>query len=256
MSNHKFLGGNTTCDLILPKLPSTFSQLIGVDINKNMVDYATKTYPIPKVSFKLLDIGAGINEFKHRHGSFDHIISLFCLHLVPDQKLALQNVYDLLGTNGDCFLHFMCDYDGFDVYRKTYTKWSEYMLDIDEFVSPYHGKISPVNMITKLIKGTGFTTYTVEERRKCIVYHDVQSFLGKIIFMSQSNNLLKRRTFLFKEHSYRSFLSSAAYLWTDRQNIWMIMLSLQWKLSQIQEWKFKIVKLDKILTSTFHTRLF
>ncbi|KAG4065203.1 hypothetical protein HA402_007600 [Bradysia odoriphaga] len=171
-------GGNVTSGLILPKLPSTFSKLIGVDINDNMVDYATKNNNNPKVSFKKLDIGADISEFIHEYGPFDHIISLFCFHLVPDQKLAIQNVYNLLGTNGNCFLHFLCDYDAFDVYEKSYPKWSKYMVDIDDFTSPYRRRIDPVNMIRKHFKNAGFSTYTVEERRKWIAYHDVQSFKG------------------------------------------------------------------------------
>lgn len=176
---HKFAGGNVTSGLILPKLPSTFTHLIGVDINDNMVNYATENNKFPKLFFKKLDIGADISGFFRKYGSFDHIISLFCFHLVPDQRLAIQNVYNLLGPNGDCFIHFLCDFDGFDMYKKTYTKWSEYMLGIDDFVSPYHGKINPVEMIEKHFKNAGFKTYTVEERRKWIAYHDVESFLGK-----------------------------------------------------------------------------
>ncbi|XP_037036441.1 juvenile hormone acid O-methyltransferase-like [Bradysia coprophila] len=169
-------GGNVTCDLILPKLPPTFSQLVGIDICDNMVDYATKNYPIPKTSFKKLDIGADISEFKHAYGAFDHIISLFCFHLVPDQRQAIQNVYNLLGPGGNCFLHFICEYVAFDVYKETYPKWSEYMEDIDDFISPYYRRVDPASMIRKHVKNAGFSSYIVDERRKWYAYHDVQLF--------------------------------------------------------------------------------
>ncbi len=174
-----FLGGNVTTGLILPKLPPTFSRLMGVDINEKMVDYATKNYNIPKVSFRKLDIGVDISDFLLSNDPFDHIISIYCLHLVPDQRLAIQNIYNLLGSNGDCFLHVLADYPGFDVYKQMYPKWSEYMIDIDDYVSPYHRKINPGDMIKKKLKNAGFKEYSVTEGHKTVAYHDVEKFLGK-----------------------------------------------------------------------------
>lgn len=171
-------GGNETSGIILRKLPPTFSRLVGVDINQKMIDYATKNYNIPKVTFSILDIGGDISEFMRKNDPFDHIITMFCLHLVPDQKLAIQNIYNLLETNGDCLLHIIADYSGFDVYKRLFSKWHEYMLDIDDFVSQYHRRINPVAMLTKHLKNAGFKEYNVEERSKTVAYHDVQQYLG------------------------------------------------------------------------------
>lgn len=170
------IGGNVTCELILPKLPKTFSRLTGVDINENMIDYATKNYEIQNVSFEKLDIGGDISKFMF--DPFDHITSFICLHLVPDQKLAMQNIYNLLAPNGDCFLHVLADFTGFDMYKRMYTKWSEYMIDIDDFVSPYHLKINPADILRRHLKNAGFKEYNVIERRNAIAYHDVQMFKG------------------------------------------------------------------------------
>lgn len=152
---------------------------MGVDINENMVDYATKTFKIPKVSFSKLDIGGDVSEFMRKNDPFDHIISFFCLHLVPDQKQATQNVYKLLAPNGDCFLHTIAHFTGFDIYKRMYSKWSDYMVDIDDFVSQYYQRINPARMLEKHLKNAGFKDCNVSERCKTVAYHDVQQFIGK-----------------------------------------------------------------------------
>lgn len=178
-------GGNVTKEIILPKLPSTFSRLVGVDINENMIDYARKNYEIPKVSFDKLDIGGDIGEFMQKNEPFDHLISFFCLHLVPDQKHAMQNIFKLLNGNGDCFLHIIADFSGFDIYKRMFTKWSKYMGgDIDDFVSQYYHRINPVGMLSKHLKNAGFREYNISERFKTVVYNDVQQFIGNIKFKS------------------------------------------------------------------------
>lgn len=171
-------GGNVTTETILPRLPSTFSHLMGVDINEKMVEYAKKNYQIPKVSFAKLDIGGDIREFLKSNKPFDHIISFFCFHLVPDQKLATQNVYRLLDANGDCFLHTIADFSGFDIYKRMYTKWSEYMVGIDDFISQYSHRINPAEMLKKHMQNAGFKECNVVERCKTVAYHDVQQFIG------------------------------------------------------------------------------
>ncbi|KAJ6633584.1 Juvenile hormone acid O-methyltransferase [Pseudolycoriella hygida] len=171
-------GGNVTTEIVLPRLPTTFSRLMGVDVNEKMIDYANKCYKIPKVSFSTLDIGGDVSEFRQKNDPFDHIITFFCLHLVPDQKRAVQNIYDLLETNGDCFLHILADFSGFDIYKAMYPRWSEYMVNIDNFISPYYHRIDPVNMLKNHLKNAGFTQYTVVERRRIVAYHNIQEFIG------------------------------------------------------------------------------
>lgn len=182
MFDYVLVGGNVTCDIILPRLPSTFSHLMGVDVNQTMVDYADRNYKIPKVSFSKLDVGRDINEFMLTiERPFDHVISFFTLHLIPDQRLAFQNIYNLLGPNGDCFLHVLVNFTGFGVYKRMFKKWSKYMVDIDDFVSPYRSKINPANIVRNHLKNSGFKEFDVVERRKTIAHHDIQMFKGEVI---------------------------------------------------------------------------
>lgn len=88
-------GGDVTNDFVLPLLPENFTRVIGVDVSETMVRFANENYANSKVSFEKLNIGDEIGEFLNRHEPFDHVVSLLCLHLVPDQKTALENIYKL-----------------------------------------------------------------------------------------------------------------------------------------------------------------
>lgn len=164
---------------------------MGVDINDKMVDYATQNCKIPKVTFSKLDVGGDISEFMRKNDPFDHIISYFCLHLVPDQKLAMQNIYKLLDTNGDCLLHTIAEYSGADIYKRMYSKWHEYMVDIDDFVSPYYHRINPAEMLKKHLRNAGFTECNVIERCKTVAYHDVQQYIGNTRISAGRRSIMK-----------------------------------------------------------------
>lgn len=164
---------------------------MGVDINDKMVDYATQNCKIPKVTFRKLDVGGDISEFMRKNDPFDHIISYFCLHLVPDQKLAMQNIYKLLDINGDCLLHTIAEYSGADIYKRMYSKWHEYMVDIDDFVSPYYHRINPAEMLKKHLRNAGFTECNVIERCKTVAYHDVQQYIGNTRISAGRRSIMK-----------------------------------------------------------------
>lgn len=96
--------------------------------------------------------------------------------MFPDKKQAIQNINKLLLTNGDCFLYIIADFTGFDIYKKAYSKWSEYMVDIDKFVSQYYHRIDPVSMLRNHLKNAGFKECNVSERWKTVAYHEFKSF--------------------------------------------------------------------------------
>lgn len=51
----------------------------------------------------------------------------------------------------------LADYSGYDVYHMLFNKWSEYMRDIDDFISPYYHRIHPVYMLRKYLTSVGFS---------------------------------------------------------------------------------------------------
>ncbi|KAG4066615.1 hypothetical protein HA402_007251, partial [Bradysia odoriphaga] len=80
-------GRDITNDYIVPLLPENFTRLIGVDVSESMVRFANENFATSKVSFDKLDIGDNISEFLNNHEPLDHVFSLLCLHLIPDQRL-------------------------------------------------------------------------------------------------------------------------------------------------------------------------
>lgn len=179
-------GGDITIENVQKIMPITFSRLVGVDINENMINYANETFGSSNISFSVLDIGGDITEFLRVNEPFDHITSLNCLHLVPDQKLAIENISKLLTPNGNCLLYNIVESPNFCAYKKMIAQWREYMEDADDFVSYFYKRINPVYMMKKLLKNAGFKECMVEVRDHHFTYDSMEAFEGKNMKRSQS----------------------------------------------------------------------
>lgn len=172
-------GGDITNDLIMPLLPETFTRVVGVDVSETMVQFANENYGNSKVSFEKLNIGDEISEFLKRHEPFDHVVSFLCLHLIPDQKTAMKNIYKLLKPTGDCLLYIIAEQRLFDMYYHLYGKWKIYLPKVDSIISPYYHRINPVEMLTNLLESTGFQSPFVEMVRTTIHYKDINLYKSK-----------------------------------------------------------------------------
>lgn len=96
--------GDVSTEIIKSVFSNEFSYLLGADINPNIVKYANTNFRSSNIQFDRLDVGGDITDFLKKHNTFDHIISLLCLQLVPDQKIAMINIFNLLQPNGDYLL--------------------------------------------------------------------------------------------------------------------------------------------------------
>lgn len=58
-------------------------------------------------------------------------------------RTAFKNIYKMLAEDGDCLLLFMGHMPIYDVYRvlSRNPKWTEWLSDVDHFVSPYHDSL-------------------------------------------------------------------------------------------------------------------
>lgn len=169
-------GGDVTNECIVPLLPEKFTRLIGVDISESMVRFANDNFANSKISFDQLDIGVDISEFLSKHEPFDHVFSLLCLHLIPDQKLAMENIYKLLKPTGDCLLYIIAEQRLFDMYYDLYGKWNQYLPKVDNFISPYYHRVNPVEMLTNLLQNAGFRTPCVEMVKTNVHYKDINFY--------------------------------------------------------------------------------
>lgn len=179
-------GGNITVEVIRSILPETFSRLVGADINGTMINYANEHFKLPNFSFDVLDIGGDITDFLMAHQRFDHITSTLCLHLVPDQQRALNNIFRLLQPNGDCLLYIIADCVTFDTYGRLYRKWSRYMNDVDDYISDYYRRVNPEYLLKKYLKSAGFTRYEIQERKANLNFNSIEEFKGNFLFNFES----------------------------------------------------------------------
>lgn len=167
--------GDVTIDFILPMMPKKFSRLVGTDLSQEMVEFASGRYVHPKISFSQLDISADISTYIRSVDRFDHITSFYCFHWIQNQRRAVQNLYSLLLPGGDCLLVFLGKIPIFDIYKQMSqnARWSKYMTDVDEFVSPYQHSNDPADEFGSLLYESGFSEFSVEMREKYFIYEGV-----------------------------------------------------------------------------------
>ncbi|ALC40009.1 jhamt [Drosophila busckii] len=175
--------GNVLMDFVHPLLPKDYSQLVGTDISSKMVGYANKCYHLyERTKFRVLDIGCQQLPAELQ-GRFDHVTSFYCLHWVQNLRVALGNIYELLRPEGgDCLLVFLASNPVYEVYKRLHSnpKWSSYMQDVDQYISPLHYSADPVEKFCQLISDAGFTYHNVELRSEVFVYEGVRTLKDNV----------------------------------------------------------------------------
>ncbi|KAI8042966.1 juvenile hormone acid O-methyltransferase [Drosophila gunungcola] len=174
--------GNVLMDFVRPLLPKR-GQLVGTDISSQMVGYASKHYQgEERTRFQVLDIGCERlpEELSAR---FDHVTSFYCLHWVQNLKGALGNIYNLLKPEGgDCLLAFLASNPVYEVYKilKRNDKWSTFMQDVEQFISPLHYSVNPGEEFSQLLNEVGFEQHNVEIRNEVFVYEGVRTLKDNV----------------------------------------------------------------------------
>ncbi|KAL7740230.1 hypothetical protein ACLKA6_002206 [Drosophila palustris] len=175
--------GNVLMDFVYPLLPQGYEQLVGTDISSKMVGYANNCYQrYARTQFQVLDIGCDRLPAQLK-GRFDHVTSFYCLHWVQNLRAALRNIYDLLKTEGgDCLLAFLASNPVYEVYKVLHksVKWSAYMQDVEQFISPLHYCPDPAEKFTQLLDEAGFQYKNVEVRSEVFVYEGVHTLKDNV----------------------------------------------------------------------------
>ncbi|XP_031620775.1 juvenile hormone acid O-methyltransferase-like [Contarinia nasturtii] len=166
--------GDVTIDFILPILPKNFKRLVAVDLSNDMIQYARENYILPNIFFNQFDLGTDVDKQSLREiEKFDHITSFFCLNWVKNQQTAVRNFYKLLKPGGDFLVLFVAYHPIYDFYKKQSKskRWSEYMADVDEFISPYQYSENPAIEFRDLLTECGFSKVNVETLEKCYTFN-------------------------------------------------------------------------------------
>ncbi|XP_037072316.1 juvenile hormone acid O-methyltransferase-like [Pollicipes pollicipes] len=139
-----------------------YGTVLGVDTSQAMVDFARRTYGTDRIQFQRADISSP-TVAKVIGTTFDRIFSLFCLHWVQDQRLALKNIRDLLNTDGHAILIFLANNKIYEMYEKMseYPRWQVFMRDWRSFVSPYQQEANPAQRFCHLAAKAGLSACRV-----------------------------------------------------------------------------------------------
>lgn len=89
--------GDVLVEVILPKLQSNFDEVVGIDISKEMIKYASEKYRSKFLKFFKVDIESDFlgsksgNKTARAVGhlkpeSFNFITSFYCLHWIQNQR--------------------------------------------------------------------------------------------------------------------------------------------------------------------------
>lgn len=173
--------GDVTYEALLPFLPANFKRMVGVDISKEMIEFARKKYIHPKLSFQEFNLNVDLEKQSlHDAEPFDHIFSFYTLQWIQNQKLCMQSFYKLLNPGGDMFLLFLAQHPVYDVYMEQSqdNRWGKHMTDANLRMSPYHYAKNPAEEFQKLLVDCGFKECNVKADNKYNI-HTLESLTSK-----------------------------------------------------------------------------
>lgn len=173
--------GDVTYEYIMPNLPESYARLVAIDYSDEMVEYARKQYKNPRLYYVKYDIGAEMDKQQYKHEPYDHIVSLYCLNWVQQQKQSIENMYKLLKPGGDMLVGFLAQNPIYEIYKEMAKdpKWAKYMSNVDYYVPPYQYSKDPAEEYCKLLSSYGFKNYSVEVYDKYYIYEGSDALKSK-----------------------------------------------------------------------------
>ncbi|XP_040062291.1 juvenile hormone acid O-methyltransferase-like [Ixodes scapularis] len=161
--------GDFTRDHLLPRC-SPCRRMVAADVSLEMIEFARKHFPHPKICYDLLDISASeVTGFVLKYGQFDRVFSFFCLHWIKDQKTAMTNVAALMKPGGDCLLLFNA-YTRVTLLRRKLARmdhWKKYAKECERSVPPTvdlvgKGKDALMSYVQDLLRSADLTPITCD----------------------------------------------------------------------------------------------
>lgn len=172
--------GDITCEYIWPNCPENCDKLCAIDSCDEMIYYCRKNWSNPKIWWQKYDICGDLDKQTYKHEPYNHIVSYNCLNRVQDQKTAFQNCYKLLKNGGDMLWGGLAQSPVYDIYKEMSKdpKWSKYMSNVDQWISPYQWSKNPVEDYKKLMKSCGYKDYWAACIDKSWVYEGCNQLKG------------------------------------------------------------------------------
>lgn len=149
-------------------------QVVGVDISENMVKFAKDHYANHPSHLTFQQMNATALNFNNR---FDVITSFTCMHLIPDQKLVLQGMYNSLKRDGKLLMVFPIVHGFSKALQETTSslKWKSYFQNFKpnwHFFSPEEYQM--------YLQSVGFTPQRIQVLRQDETYPNIDLFADSI----------------------------------------------------------------------------
>lgn len=91
-------------------------------------------------------------------------------------------MYNLLKPGGDIFFLILTKQGTYEAFKEMSIKskkWSNYMMDAQNYVSPYHDMEHPDEYLEKLLTKTGFNVKICKTYRSSFTYNEPINFKSK-----------------------------------------------------------------------------
>ncbi|KAF6208554.1 hypothetical protein GE061_017012 [Apolygus lucorum] len=181
--------GDVTSNILRSYIPDD-AKLIGGDISREMVEYATSNFKSDQIMYRILDI-ENVSWETELEKSYHKIFSFYCFHWIQNQKLAVKNLFRLLKPDGQLFLVFLSKSAVFELYKhlKKNPNWAPYMQDVDNYISIYHNSLDPAEEFKQLLVNHGFTDVKVINQWKSYHFDSLDQLTEAILAV---NPFIKR----------------------------------------------------------------
>ncbi|XP_065209414.1 juvenile hormone acid O-methyltransferase-like isoform X2 [Planococcus citri] len=149
--------GDVTYELLLPLIPDD-AELLAVDMDEKMIDLAKINYSSDaRLKFDVADLVKSKDIDKYE-SCFDTVFSFYCLNWIPEKRLALQNMYSMLKPGGEIVFSLVVDCPNWPLHEilASSPKWSPFMKNYRDSISPYHYSDDPLSEIRNLLQDVGF----------------------------------------------------------------------------------------------------
>ncbi|KAK4873194.1 hypothetical protein RN001_015223 [Aquatica leii] len=148
--------GNVTHDVLFPLFKNPIKKVVGIDISKEMVEFANATYGNENLSFEVLNIG---NVVPERYISFfDYVFSFSTFHWVKDQRKLFLNINRIMKPNAQMLFSFVAQSILFDIYQSVWRRpeYTPYIDDVDFGQSCFQKSKEPVKEFQDIFENAGF----------------------------------------------------------------------------------------------------
>lgn len=170
--------GTTTFEVLEPRLPKDYVELVCTDLKKEMTDYAKESNKNSKIDFIPFDMAAE----KVPPGQYDHAFSFFTFHWITNLRKAFKNLYDMLTPGGDILINLVPKASYYDLLKRQceLPKWAPYFSS--EMIPPIQNNKEPAKMLKTHLTENGFKNVRIYTLERDFPYqswvHLLKSFLA------------------------------------------------------------------------------